>query len=225
MEGLECDGDGVSYMEGGSTDNSFMGYMFSMNSMEKGELLNLIQYICLAIIPLIIFIKILHIYTPKYNEYKGSVEILIEVVLYIVVLSIVFWFINKFILYIPNYSKIKYDTINLFSMILPVVFILFTLEPNLNKKILLLSNRMMSYLGFTEPMTDYENQERIDTPPALKQCQQPVNLNIDYSLPENTRKEINNVPKNNSFGLENSYQENVPFNNEEPVAANTFTSF
>lgn len=224
MEGIECDGDGVGCMEGGSTDNSFMGYMFSMNNMEKGELLNLIQYICLAIIPLIIFIKVLHIYTPKYNEYKGSVEILVEVILYIVILSIVFWFINKFILYIPNYSKIKYDNINLFSMILPVVFILFTLEPNLNKKVLLLSNRLMSYLGFTETMVDYENQEKIETPTALRQCQPPVNLTNDYSLPENTRKEINNIPKNNSFGLENSYQE-PPLNNDEPVAANTFTSF
>lgn len=221
--GDECE----SCMEGGSSENSnsFMGYMFSMDDTEKAELLNLIQYICLAIIPLIIMIKFLHIYMPKYNEYKGNVEVLIEVILYLVIVTILFWFINKFIMYIPTYSKVKYENINILNMILPFLFLVFTLETNLKNKIMLLANRMMTYLGFTESMTDYDNEERIETQPAIKP-QQAINLNMDYSPPENTRKEnIVQTPKNNSFVMEPSYQQNNVMNQEEPVAANTFTSF
>lgn len=210
-------------MEGGSSENSFLSYMFSMNNNEKGQILNLIQYACLSVIPLIILIKILQIYTPKYNEYKGSVEIMFEVILYLITFIVIFWFINKFIVYIPTYSKIQYEAINFTSMLIPIIFVLFSLEQNLNNKILLLSNRIMNYLGFKETMTDYENQEKIETPPSLKPSQ-PMNLNIDYSLPENTRKETNHYVKNNGLNLEHSYQENMPFN-EEPVPANSFTSF
>ena len=223
MDINDCE-EGVC-MNGGNSDNSFIDYMFSMNNMEKGELLNMIQYICLAIIPLMLIIKFVHVYIPKYNEYKGSFEILLEVIVYLIFITIIFWFINKFILYIPTYSKIKYENINLTTILLPLLFILMTLESNLNSKIVLLSNRVMTYLGFTEPMSDYEKNERIETPTSLNKGQQHVNLNIDYVLPENTRKEIINDNKNNSFIQENSYHDTQNMNNSEPVAANTFTSF
>jgi hypothetical protein len=128
-------------------------------------------------------------------------------------------------MYIPTYSKVKYENINILNMILPFLFLVFTLETNLKNKIMLLANRMMTYLGFSESMTDYDNEERIETQPAIKP-QQAINLNMDYSPPENTRKEnIVQTPKNNSFVMEPSYQQNNMMNQEEPVAANTFTSF
>ena len=128
--------DEISCIQGGGGDvnNSFINYMFTMSDNEKDTILNIIQYTSLSIVPLIIIIKLMNVYLPKYNEHKGNIEILIEVILQLIFTIIFLWFINKFILYIPTYSKTTYENINIMNMILPIIFILFTLETNINKR-------------------------------------------------------------------------------------------
>ena len=212
--------DEISCIQGGGGDvnNSFINYMFTMSDNEKDTILNIIQYISLSIVPLIIIIKLMNVYLPKYNEHKGNIEILIEVILQLIFTIIFLWFINKFILYIPTYSKTTYENINIMNMILPIIFILFTLETNINKKVILLSNKLMLYLGFqSENVIVEKTNEEEDISNYISDNNNFQNI-PDRKLQQITIQEP--IEKKDFLSQDNPMEIS-----NEPVAANTFSNF
>ena len=113
------------FMTGGEQieNESFVSYMTKMSDGDKSELLNIGQYILIAIIPLLLVIKLMKMFLPEYDPSKGNIELLIEVVLQLFAIFILFWFIHRFILFIPTYSKVSYSSMNLFNVIIPFIFI------------------------------------------------------------------------------------------------------
>tara|TARA_B110000483_G_scaffold237379_1_gene312032 strand:- start:1788 stop:2426 length:639 start_codon:yes stop_codon:yes gene_type:complete len=200
---------------GGDVNNSFINYMFTMSDNEKDTILNIIQYTSLSIVPLIIIIKLMNVYLPKYNEHKGNIEILIEVILQLIFTIIFLWFINKFILYIPTYSKTTYENINIMNMILPIIFILFTLETNINKKVILLSNKLMLYLGFQSETMIVEKTNEEDISNYISDNYQNI---PDCKLQQITIQEP--IEKKDFLSQDNPMEIS-----NEPVAANTFSNF
>jgi len=212
--------DEISCIQGGGGDvnNSFINYMFTMSDNEKDTILNIIQYTSLSIVPLIIIIKLMNVYLPKYNEHKGNIEILIEVILQLIFTIIFLWFINKFILYIPTYSKTTYEIINIMNMILPIIFILFTLETNINKKVILLSNKLMLYLGFqSENVIVEKTNEEEDISNYISDNNNFQNI-PDRKLQQITIQEP--IEKKDFLSQDNPMEIS-----NEPVAANTFSNF
>lgn len=211
--------DEISCIQGGGGDvnNSFINYMFTMSDNEKDTILNIIQYISLSIVPLIIIIKLMNVYLPKYNEHKGNIEILIEVILQLIFTIIFLWFINKFILYIPTYSKTTYENINIMNMILPIIFILFTLETNINKKVILLSNKLMLYLGFQSENVIVEKTNEEDISNYISDNNNFQNI-PDRKLQQITIQEP--IEKKDFLSQDNPMEIS-----NEPVAANTFSNF
>ena len=207
---ISCIQDG-----GGDVNNSFINYMFTMSDNEKDTILNIIQYTSLSIVPLIIIIKLMNVYLPKYNEHKGNIEILIEVILQLIFTIIFLWFINKFILYIPTYSKTTYENINIMNMILPIIFILFTLETNINKKVILLSNKLMLYLGFQSETMILEKTNEEDISNYISDNYQNI---PERKLQQNTIQEP--IEKKDFLSQDNPMEIS-----NEPVAANTFSNF
>ena len=61
---------------------SFVNYMTTISSNEKGQILNMIQYGGLSILPLLLILKLMKFYIPVDDPLKSSSEILIEVVLH-----------------------------------------------------------------------------------------------------------------------------------------------
>ena len=212
--------DEISCIQGGGGDvnNSLINYMFTMSDNEKDTILNIIQYTSLSIVPLIIIIKLMNVYLPKYNEHKGNIEILIEVILQLIFTIIFLWFINKFILYIPTYSKTTYENINIMNMILPIIFILFTLETNINKKVILLSNKLMLYLGFqSENVIVEKTNEEEDISNYISDNNNFQNI-PDRKLQQITIQEP--IEKKDFLSQDNPMEIS-----NEPVAANTFSNF
>jgi len=204
-------------MGGEHSETSFISHMTELNDKDKASLLNLAQYTVVAILPLIIFIYIMKNYLPKFNEHKGSLEILIEVVLQLVLVMLVFWVIHRFILFLSVYSGVAYESINLLNIVLPVIFILFTLDTNVSKKVNLIVNRVLIYLGFNPEAfgsleySETDEDTRINTMPAL--AVPPPNV-AHMSLPQNTQNET----------MKSDY--NMPPPEPpmpEPVAANSFS--
>lgn len=195
-------------MIGGSNQESFLNYMFSLSQKDKMELMNVVQYIGLAIIPIVVFVKLMKTYLPPFDNYKGNVELVLEVVLQLVVLFIFFWFVHRFIMFIPTYSKEHYSTMNVFHFIVPFIFILFTLDTTISKKVNLLMNRALIYLGLEkENMQDVNSEEEIYTPPSI---QVPNPEPMDNPHPQNTREETTGK----------MYRKNEPMLDQGPMAAN-----
>ena len=95
-------------LEEGPKSKSFIKYVFSFDEDGKSEFINVIQYSLLAIIPMIILNKLMQKYVPDADEEKGSMEILAEVIIQVVIIFVSFIIINRIITFVPTYSGIKY---------------------------------------------------------------------------------------------------------------------
>jgi hypothetical protein len=140
----------IKNMTGGSVDEpkelketmGFFKYVFNFDDENKAQILNILQYGILAIIPTIIILKITKNIVPEENEDKGSLEILVESVGQLVLLLMLIWLSNKVISYVPTYSKVAYPEFNIISVLLPWLVVLFTMQTKLGHKINILAERL-----------------------------------------------------------------------------------
>ena len=76
-----------------SSDNSkkgFFKHVFNFDNDSKSDILNIIQYTLIAIIPVVVLNKLMQKYVPEADEKKGSVEVLAEVLIQIIVMLLVY---------------------------------------------------------------------------------------------------------------------------------------
>lgn len=162
---------------GGSNEDSFIGgdilkqtsffdYITTITGRDKSSILNLIQYGGLTIIPIMIVLKCMKLYLPHEDPYKSSTEILLEVIIQLIVIILAFFFIHKLVIYVPTYSKVEYDNISLLSSILPLFFLMFTLDTKISEKLTILFDRILITLGINkEGMDEGEEQSSNNNKP------------------------------------------------------------
>lgn len=152
---------------GGSYEKtSFVNYMSSFSSKEQSQLLNLLQYGGLSILPILTVLKLMKTYLPNEpSQLKPTSELIIEVVLQLTIIVVTFFFIHKMIVYLPTYSQQEYDSYSLMSGILPLFFLMFTLDTKISEKLNTLFDRLLLSLGIIkEPMVEgNENSDETDT--------------------------------------------------------------
>jgi hypothetical protein len=142
-----ADIDFESTPKGKSKDlKGFFKYVFDFNEDNKNDMLNMIQYTVLTIIPLLLVLKTTRTYVPEVDENKGTVELLAESIFQIVFIVLSFWFTHRIIAYIPTYSGIAYRDFNETCFILPFMFLLLTLQTKLGDKLRILSDRFLDLL-------------------------------------------------------------------------------
>jgi len=201
---------------GGST--SFVTYMFTLTSTEKNEITNALQYILLAIIPIVLLLKIMKTYIPLENPEKGSIEITVEVALQLFIIFIAFMFIHKLIVFIPTYSTVPYGKMNIIQIILPVIFLLLCMKSSISEKLSILLERALLATGFSnrEHMT-VEKKEEKKQPQQTNQMP-PMNLPFPESstqpVQQSQGKQYNDGFHNQQGGREQQ------FGITEPYAAN-----
>lgn len=167
-------------MQQGRGKESFFDYMFSLTEDERSNISNLSQYIILSVIPIFVLVKFINIYLPVYDSTKGTFEILFELVFQLVFLILIIWFINKFILYIPTYSNVEYGNISILNMVLPLLFILFSLDNNIKLKMNHLYDNLINYLGYKEGLNNEEDKvdndiiEQVVNTPEIPQVNQVI---------------------------------------------------
>ena len=107
------------------TNQGFFTYVFRLSKFKQEDLMNIVQYSTLTIIPVILFVYFTKKYFPAVNENDASLYIFIVTFIELMFMIIGIFFIDRIINYIPTYSGKYYETINLTTII--IVFILFML--------------------------------------------------------------------------------------------------
>jgi hypothetical protein len=92
----------------------FFKHVFNFDEDSKAEMLNLIQYIVLALIPVIILNKLMQKYVPEADDEKGSLEITAEVLAQVLFMFFGILLINRIVTYLPTYSGEKYPDFSVF---------------------------------------------------------------------------------------------------------------
>ena len=164
-------------------EEGFISKVFRLSSNDRGELFNIIQYTLLCIIPVIISLKILKRVIPDEDDNKQSLEILFESILQIIVVFVLFFFIHRIVIYIPTYSKVPYPEVSFFAIVLPTLFLLFTMQTKLGAKLNILYERIMNMIGFKHDKKTNKSEQNY-SPQAPRHPQGPVVTNPSH-LPTN----------------------------------------
>jgi hypothetical protein len=128
-----------------TTDDSksFFKHVFNFDDDSKSEILNIIQYSIIALIPIIIISKTISKYDPEADDKKSSLEISAEIMIKIIVMFIGLLLVHRMIIFVPTYSGVKYPDFNIIFIILAVLMIILGLQTNLGEKVNILVDRLM----------------------------------------------------------------------------------
>jgi hypothetical protein len=128
-----------------STDDSeknFFKYVFNFDDSSKSDMLNIIQYTLIAIIPVVMLNKSMQKYVPESDDKKGSLELLAEIIIQIVGMFIGLLLIHRVITFVPTYSGMNYPDFNIVFIILAVLMITLSLQTKLGEKVSVLTDRI-----------------------------------------------------------------------------------
>lgn len=124
-------------------DGGFFKHVFKFDQESKSEMLNIIQYAVLAIIPIVILNKLTQRFIPEADEEKSSIEISLEVLAQIIIMFLVILIIHRIITYIPTYSGEKYTDFSVTNIVLAMLVIVLSLQTKLGEKVSILVDRVV----------------------------------------------------------------------------------
>jgi hypothetical protein len=130
-------------MDSSDDSKSFFKHVFNFDDDSKSDILNIIQYALLAIIPIVFLNKSMGKYVPESDDKKGSLEISAEIVIQIIVTFIGLLIIHRIITYIPPYSGTKYPDFHIVYIILAILMITMSLQTKLGEKVSVLVDRII----------------------------------------------------------------------------------
>ena len=130
------------------TKVGFVQHVFNFDDDTKNSILNLSQYIVLAIIPVTILNRgIESLICQECDESKGNIELLAEILGQTLLLFLGIFFIHRLITFIPTYSGRAYGSLNLFNLVIFFFVMVYDLDGNMGKKVKILMKRVEEIWG------------------------------------------------------------------------------
>ena len=125
------------------SNKNFFKHVFNFDDDSKSDILNIIQYALVAIIPVVILNKSIGKYVPESDDRKGSLEISAEIIIQVIVTFMGLLIIHRIITFVPTYSGAKYPEFHIVYIILAILMITMSLQTKLGEKVSILVERMM----------------------------------------------------------------------------------
>jgi hypothetical protein len=121
----------------------FFKHVFNFNDDSKSEMMNIVQYAVLALIPVILLNKSMQKFVPEADDEKGSPEILAEILGQVIAMFLGILLIHRIITFIPTYSGEKFGDFSITNIILAVLVIILSLQTKLGEKVSIIVDRVM----------------------------------------------------------------------------------
>ena len=169
----------------------FFKHVFNFDEDSKSEMLNIIQYSILGLIPVVILNKLMQRFVPEADDEKSSTEIVAEVLAQVIVMFLVILIIHRIITYIPTYSGEKYQTFSVTNIILAMLVIILSLQTKLGEKVSILVDRVV------ELWEGSKNTKQVKKANGNVKVSQPIsqnNLVMNQSLNSIGSTSINSLP-------------------------------
>lgn len=160
-------------MDNSDESKSFFKHIFNFDDDSKSEILNILQYSLIAIIPVVILNKSMYTYVPEADDKKSSLEITAEVLIQIIVMFVGLLLIHRLITYIPTYSSTKYPDFHIIYIILAILMITMSLQTKLGEKVSILVDRVYElWNGKQEKKNGKKGNVKVSQPISGQQQQQ-----------------------------------------------------
>ena len=205
----------------------FFKHVFNFNEESKAEMLNIIQYAALAMIPVIILNKMMQKFVPEADEDKGSFELTAEVLAQVIVMFLVMLLIHRIITYVPTYSGEKYADFSVTNIILAMLVIVLSLQTKLGEKVSILVDRLQELWDGTSDKKKKKGNGNVKVSQPIAQGQQTMNAAINSmgstsisSLPAQQMPDYNAMYQQDTTPLMGAATPGAGFESFEPMAAN-----
>jgi hypothetical protein len=207
----------------------FFKHVFNFDEQSKAEMLNIVQYAVLALIPVVILNKLMQRFVPEADDEKGSVEITAEVLAQIIAMLLIMLIIHRIITFVPPYSGEKYVDFSITNIILAMLVIILSLQTKLGEKVSILVERLIElWEGPKDTKKGKKGQGSVKVSQPISQNQSSMSQSMGStsisSLPQEQMQQspdFNQMYQQNPtplVGASSPGTEN--FGNEEPMAAN-----
>ncbi len=143
---------------GGGSGNSFINHVFNFDHETKNSLMNLVQYIVLAIIPLNMANHFIDSVVPNADDSKGNIEIFAEVSGQLIFTFLLIFFVHRLITFLPTYSGRAYDSLNLINLVLAFLIICYDCG-KVGKKVKILLERVQELWEGKEKKQQQKKQQ------------------------------------------------------------------
>ena len=134
--------ESITELSKGSTNPGFFKHVFNFDDDSKEDMMNIVQYALIAIIPVVILNKSMQKLVPEADDEKPSAVILAEVLAQVIGMFLGILIIHRIITYIPTYSKTKYADFSVTNIILVGLVITLSLQTKLGEKVSILVDRI-----------------------------------------------------------------------------------
>ena len=227
-------------MDSSDDSKGFLKHVFNFDDDSKYDILNIIQYAIIALIPVIILNKSMSNYVPEADDKKSSVELSAEIIIQIIVMFIGLLLIHRVVTFVPTYSGVKYPDFNIVFIILAVLMITLSLQTKLGEKVSILFDRLMDLWNGTDSSKKKGKSGNVKVTQPIAGQQQMITGQVMMPQSQPTYTDgtsINSLPTSSSTSTQqlpnydNMYKEqNTPLVNaatpggmegfQEPMAAN-----
>ena len=163
-----------------SGKDGFFKHVFNFDEESKAEMLNLVQYVVLALVPVIILNKLMQRYVPEADDEKSSLEITAEVLAQVLFMFFGILIINRIVTYVPTYSGEKYPSWNSINAVIPMLVILISLQTKLGEKISILVDRIVElWEGTKDTKNGKKKNGNVKVSQPISQNQSAMNQSLN----------------------------------------------
>lgn len=121
----------------------FFKHVFNFNDDSKNDMMNIVQYAAIALLPVVILNKAMQRFVPEADDEKGNVEIVAEIIGQVFIMFLGILIIHRIITFIPTYSGSKYANFDVTNIILAMLVIILSLQTKLGEKVSIIVDRVM----------------------------------------------------------------------------------
>jgi hypothetical protein len=122
---------------------TFFNQVFSTTEEGKAEILNVVQYSLMGVVPIVLLNKLIQRFIPEADPDRSSLEILVEIFIQIIVMFCGIIVIHRMIVFAPTYSGFKYESLTLTNVILAFLIIVLSIQTKLGIKVNILADRVV----------------------------------------------------------------------------------
>lgn len=192
-----------------NSKQGFFKHVFDFGNDSKEEIMNIIQYAVLAIIPVVIFNKFLQKFVPEADETKSSIEISLEIVIQVMVMFLGILFIHRIITYIPTWSEEKYQKLDITNFILIGLMIILSLTTKIGEKVSILTERITElWSGKSRPPSSTDKKTTTTPPISSFQPPPPPQMHITPDQHAISQSLSNVTQPPTTYDFNSMYQQN-----------------
>ena len=145
----------------GGSNEGFVAHVFNFDEDSKIEMMNIVQYTLVGVIPVILLNKTMQKYVPEADDEKGSAELLAEIAIQLIVMFIGILLTHRIVTFVPTYSTVKYEKVSIVQIVLAVLMITLSLQTKLGEKVSIVFDRVSeAIMGKSREGMENEEKEK-----------------------------------------------------------------